>query len=164
MYLYQCVLSFQSWSALCKYVFFILFIFYFFCYNSSCLIIFMSILNIYIFGRFMLIMHLAFLIVLLVSYSFVISKFNIYSHLIMLCNLPYRYFLSFFFVNNVIIIYSFQTYTQDNHEHLFSLLSDIYFQRALCINPHSNFICNSCVRDSTESKVMAAEIQASLYS
>lgn len=81
--------------------------FIFFCYKSNCLIIFMSILNIDIFCRFMLIMHLAFLIVLLVSYPFVISKFNIYPHLIMLCNLPYRCFLSFFFVNNVIIIYSF---------------------------------------------------------
>lgn len=57
-----------------------------------------------------------------------------------------------FFVNNVIFIYSY-TYIQDNRENLFSLLSDIYF--APWINPHSNFIFNSCVRDSTKCKVVA---------
>lgn len=169
MQLYRCVLSFQSWSALCKYVFFILF-FLFVCYKSNCFIIFMSILNIDIFCMFMLIIYVnklnAYIIFNCIVSVISICDFQIQylppPHHAVQFALPIISLLSFF-VNNVIIICSFQTYTQDNRENLFSLLSDIYFQRSPCINPHSNFICNSCVRDCNGSR-NPKQIQGYLYS
>lgn len=106
------------------------FIFYFFCYKSNCFIIYHYLvyidhwyfLQVYVYNAF--------------------SIFNCIVSVISICDFKNQYLppphhavqfalpmfsFFFFFVNNVIIIYSFWTYTQDNRENLFSLLSDIYF-------------------------------------